>query len=114
MFFFFVLEGVKVGEQSFEQCLVVIKIYEEPNFQSFLNQRMIGSGSLGDEVFRIREPLVLVMSKPLKTPEEWMLFTKALGKNWQQVPGSYLDGFFCNKFENNNSYGSEHHSFMFL
>jgi hypothetical protein len=35
------------------------------------------------------------MSKPLKTLKEQMLFTKDLGKNWQQVSGSYLDGFFA-------------------
>ncbi len=51
MFFFgmFVCFGRgKVVEQSFEQCLAVIKIYKEPIFQSFLNQRTIGSGSLGE------------------------------------------------------------------
>jgi hypothetical protein len=85
----FVLEGVKVEEQSFEQCLEVIKIYKEPIFQSFLNQRMIGSGSSGDGAFRVRELLVLVMSKPLKTLKERMLSTNDLGKNWQQVSGSY-------------------------
>jgi hypothetical protein len=50
---------------------------------------MIGSGSSGDGAFRVRELLVLVMSKPLKTLKERMLSTNDLGKNWQQVSGSY-------------------------
>jgi len=85
-FFFFCFGRGKVGEQSFVQYLAVIKIYKEPIFQLFLNQRTIGSGWLGEEAFRIIEPPVLVMSKPLK---ERMLFTKDLRKNWQQVSGNY-------------------------
>ncbi len=109
------LFGVWEGEQSFEQCLAIIKIYKEPIFQTFLNQRTIGSVSLGDWTFRIREPRwSWLCQKPLKTLKEQMLFTKDLGKNWQQVLGSYQIVFFCNKFENNNSYRSEHHSFIFL
>ncbi len=50
-----------MGEQSFVQYLAIIKIYKEPIFQLFLNQRMIGSGSLGEGAFRIIEPPVLVI-----------------------------------------------------
>jgi len=111
--FFFFLGFWK--EQSFEQCLAIIKIYKEPIFQTFLNQRTIGSVSVGDGSFRIREPRwSWLCQKPLKTLKERMLFTKDLGKNWQQVSGSYQMVFFCNKFENNNRYRSEHHSFIFL